>query len=443
MAAEAARLGQLDRRRAAALQAAVAGAAASDKRGLAAAEVAISAALVDYAASRRQVVAAANLHFIDPALAARGALTEGVLSATADPQALEARMAQLEAVNPVHQALYAGLQRYRWQWARLPHTPIASGPELGVGDRSSRVQALKLRLGAPDGGSSLLFDAPLQAAVESFQRAHGLAPTGRADTATVAALNLGPEPFERRIEANLERARALPPPLHRDRYVWVNVPSQTLRLVEGRRPPAEMKVVVGAPDAQTPPMAGLLRYAVINPYWNVPVDLVSQSLAPDVRRFGPAWLEKRGMEVLSDWGDHPVVLDPTKVDWRAAQEGRTELRVRQRPGGDNMMGRVKFMLPNELGIYLHDTPDRGAFTAERRSLSAGCVRLEHAAVLLARYFGPKAWNRLQGAAAGRLDLQEPVTVYITYLTAAPDGRGGVAFHPDLYGQDGALQAALR
>jgi murein L,D-transpeptidase YcbB/YkuD len=36
----------------------------------------------------------------------------------------------------------------------------------------------------------------------------------------------------------------------------------------------------------------------------------------------------------------------------------------------------------------------------------------------------------------RLELPEIVPVYITYLTAQPGAKGGVAFRPDVYGRDG-------
>jgi murein L,D-transpeptidase YcbB/YkuD len=199
--------------------------------------------------------------------------------------------------------------------------------------------------------------------------------------------------------------------------------------------------VVGTRREQTPMMAGLIRYVVLNPYWDVPVDLVRDVLAPKVVKAGPSYFESRHMQALSDWSDEAVQLDPRHIDWPAVAAGRVELRVRQRPGGDNMMGMVKFMLPNELGIYLHDTPDKAAFLGRERLLSSGCVRLERAPELMAWLFGDADPGDASAAADRRVDLPEPTPVYITYLTAAPSASG-VTFYPDVYGRDPALLASL-
>jgi murein L,D-transpeptidase YcbB/YkuD len=113
-----------------------------------------------------------------------------------------------------------------------------------------------------------------------------------------------------------------------------------------------------------------------------------------------------------------------------------QLRMRQSPGPDNMMGAVKFMLPNRLGIYLHDTPDKSVFARDDRRLSSGCVRLEDAARLGRWLFNgnePVSW----GAPEDRADLPQPVPVYILYLTALPqDDR--IVVQPDNYRRDAAL-----
>jgi murein L,D-transpeptidase YcbB/YkuD len=106
-----------------------------------------------------------------------------------------------------------------------------------------------------------------------------------------------------------------------------------------------------------------------------------------------------------------------------------------------MMGRVKFMLPNDLGVYLHDTPLRDLFAGADRRQSSGCIRLEDAQ-RLGRWLFQGAMPRPSGAAEQRVDLPEPVPVYITYLTALPS-RGGIVFRPDTYGRDPALLASLR
>lgn len=105
------------------------------------------------------------------------------------------------------------------------------------------------------------------------------------------------------------------------------------------------------------------------------------------------------------------------------------------------MGAVKFMLPNPLGIYLHDTPDKAAFRQSERLLSSGCVRVEDAP-RLARWLFNGAAPKPSGAPEERVDLPKPVPVYIAYLTAAPTPTG-IAFRKDIYGRDSSVRLAAR
>lgn len=102
------------------------------------------------------------------------------------------------------------------------------------------------------------------------------------------------------------------------------------------------------------------------------------------------------------------------------------------------MGDIKFMLPNHYGIYLHDTPAKDLFAQDARQLSNGCVRLEDARRLARWVFGemPAATSP---DAEQRVDLKEPIPVYITYMTAGLDG-GQLAFRGDAYGRDRSFLA---
>jgi murein L,D-transpeptidase YcbB/YkuD len=106
-----------------------------------------------------------------------------------------------------------------------------------------------------------------------------------------------------------------------------------------------------------------------------------------------------------------------------------------------MMGRVKFILPNALGVYLHDTPLRGFFNLNQRLASAGCVRLEDATALGRWIFGEDLSQSDSTSPERRVNLIPPVPVYLTYLTAAPTASG-VSYLPDIYHRDTALKAAM-
>jgi murein L,D-transpeptidase YcbB/YkuD len=248
-----------------------------------------------------------------------------------------------------------------------------------------------------------------------------------------AALAAAPASEQAALRQNLDRARALPPDLG-PRYILVNPAAQTLRLYQGGQLALQMKVVVGKLAEQTPSMIGLIRYAVLDPYWNVPPDLARTNIAPGVLRQGEAYLAAHHLQALSDWSPRATVVDPATIDWAAVANGQRTLRLRQTPGPDNMMGQLKFMLPNPLGVYLHDTPDKALFGGGRRTDSAGCVRLADARALGAALFG----HPLRAAAGAppeqRVDLPAPVPVYILYLTAQP-GPGGITVLPDIYRRD--------
>jgi murein L,D-transpeptidase YcbB/YkuD len=242
----------------------------------------------------------------------------------------------------------------------------------------------------------------------------------------------------RLIALNLQRARALPS--GKGRFIVVNAAEQRLYMWENGQPFDSMRVVVGKPKYPTPMMAALIRFASLNPYWYVPPDLAAERIAPNVVKRGLKYLDELGYQVLSDWVPDSQIIDPKTIDWKAVAGGKVEVRIRQLPGPHNSMGRMKFMFPNEAGVYLHDNPERELFTEASRLYSGGCVRLEDAARLGRWLFG----YDLDWESAGteqRVPLQTFVPVYITYLTAVPDGSS-IAYFDDVYGRDAARVAAL-
>ncbi len=292
------------------------------------------------------------------------------------------------------------------------------------------MRRLRDRLGLPPGGA---FDRSVAAAVREFQATHGLPLTSAADAHTVEALNEGPQIQEAKLRLNLQRVRALP--AGRGRYVLVDAAAQRLSMYENGRVHDTMRVIVGRASEPTPMLAALIRFAVLNPYWNVPPDLVAAKIAPAVLKGGVRHLKTARYEVLSDWSDNARVVDPKKVNWRAVAAGRIELPVRQLPGRGNSMGAMKFMFPNDFGVYLHDTPEKKLFGQADRRQSAGCVRLEDAPRLAKWLFGTPPAAK-SGKPEQEVPLPTPVPVYITYLTAAP-APDGVVFRKDIYGRDKA------
>ena len=240
-------------------------------------------------------------------------------------------------------------------------------------------------------------------------------------------------------ESSLSRLRSLPATPW-SRHVVIDIPSARLWMYEGDRPVDSMKIVVGKADTQTPQMAGYIRYAVLNPYWYVPAHLVRKTIAPNVLNQGLRYLRTRGYEVLSDWTDEAEVIDPATIDWRAAQRGDIEVVVRQKPSATNAMGSVKYEFPNPQGIYLHDTPDKQLMLEDARQFSNGCVRLEDAA-RFGRWLLGGVMPAPSGSPEERVDLPEPVPIYITYMTVRDNGAQ-LALGSDPYGLDGVGGTAL-
>ena len=333
--------------------------------------------------------------------------------------------------NPMFTDLADGLERYRATWGALPQVKMPAGAALKRGATGRRVQLLRTRLGlAPSGG----YDDQLVQVVTSYQRVHGLGkPDGIAGRATLASLNPGARHYARRGAITMERAFRLPAKGKFDRYVVIDSGAAEALLFQRDRFIESMRVVVGAPKSKTPLMAVIMRNAKVNPYWNVPPDLIRTLTAKKALEQGPAnYVANFHYEVLSDWSENARLLDPRQVNWKQVAAGKDLVRVRQLPGPWNAMGAMKFEMPNDYGIYLHDTPHKELFQKDERWLSNGCVRLEDYRRFASWVFGRPP--QPSGEREEVFQLPRPVPVFMTYFTVAP-GENGVTFHPDPYGHD--------
>jgi len=322
---------------------------------------------------------------------------------------------------------------------------VASGPTLKPGMSDARVPVLARRLAVTGdiadaaAAAGFGYDDALAAGVRRFQARHGLDDDGVVGRATLAALNV---PVEARIEqlrANLERARwVLYDP--QSEFLVVNIAGFKVYLIRRGEVAWQTRAVVGRPYRQTPVFRSRLTYLVFNPTWTVPPTIQRKDILPAVRR-DVGYLAEHEIDVIG--GDGRVV-DPASVDWRA---GRFPYELVQRPGPNNSLGRVKFMLPNEHQVYLHDTPYRDLFEHDSRAFSSGCIRIE-SPFELARVLLGDAWpqERIDALVeTGRTEtvvLERPLPVMILYWTAEVDATGRVSFFPDVYGRDAAVVAAL-
>lgn len=385
----------------------------------------------------------------------------------------------LDALSPPYsgyQRLRQALSRYRqiaWSggWPR-----VGWGPNLELGMQDLRVRELRerlritgdlddvaLQMAAPAGmiqtvsmepepvpdatlDSQAYFDSTLAQAVRRFQRRHGLDDDGIVGPRTLAQLNAPVEERMRQIELNMERWRWLPEDLGR-RYILINIPGFEMRVMEGDRQIMEARVVVGKSVQPTPVFTGTMSYLVLNPYWNIPRSIAVEEMLPQLHD-DPYALAEQNIRIL-DLRNGGQEIDPGEVDWQEINENNFPFRLRQDPGPNNALGRIKFMFPNRHSVYLHDTPARHLFNRTQRTFSHGCIRLSRP-FELAEYLlkDNSRWTRdaLISAARGKQErtvrLSDKIPVHILYLTAWGDENGTVHFRNDIYEWDEPLNIAL-
>jgi murein L,D-transpeptidase YcbB/YkuD len=291
-------------------------------------------------------------------------------------------------------------QRGSW---RLSHPPLT--PEM-----TEAMIANALAVGRVT--QQLASLAPANADYQALKRALGATPPE--DSARILALRV-----------NMERWRWLPRSFGK-RHVIVNVPAFELRLVDGGQTVAAHRVIVGKATTPTPQIGATISGVLFNPPWEVPQSIIAESLGQLVRT-------------------KPDVARARGYEWRRDPDGT--LRVRQRPGANNALGRMKFLMPNPHAIYVHDTPSKQLFDRPVRAFSHGCIRLQNPGALAEQLLGPD-WTaaRIDGAIATGVStpvsLSQPVPVAIVYLTAVSDAAGNVRMLNDIYGRDAGVAAAL-
>ncbi len=360
------------------------------------------------------------------------------LEAMGAPAALDRFLTSHEAYTSLRDALgeYRAIVR-AGGWAT-----VGGGAALRLGDRSPRVRALRRRLHVtqdlPSAGDSQSFDEDVERAVRRFQARHGLTEDGSVGARTLQALNVPVEDRVRQLQVNLERRRWLPSDLG-DEFLWINIPEFRLRIIRHHREVLSMPVVVGAPGSPTPSFGERLDRAVVNPSWYVPESIAVNELAPKAAR-DPDYLTNANFDLLDERGEL-VASQNLRPDLLAAGLHR----LRRRPGPENDLGRIKFLLPNRFNVYLHDTPSRNLFARTSRAFSHGCIRVGEP-LELAKYLFAERFTELErDLIAGRereMRLEEPVPVYIVYFTAFRGEDGVVHFRDDIYARDEGLLRAL-
>jgi murein L,D-transpeptidase YcbB/YkuD len=203
--------------------------------------------------------------------------------------------------------------------------------------------------------------------------------------------------------------------------IEVNIPSQMLYAYTDSGKAFEMPVIIGKEGSGTVMFSSEVNQVVFNPTWNIPESIVRDEIMPKMKS-DASYLKKHNIEVVKQSDSLPV--------------------LRQLPGKENPLGKVKFLFPNTHDIYLHDTPNKELFAKNERTISHGCIRVADAAKL-AQYLlrdqpewtAQKIKAAMNGGKEQTVTLKTKQPVNITYFTAWVDENGMMSFRPDVYNHD--------
>jgi L,D-transpeptidase YcbB len=355
---------------------------------------------------------------------------------------LRKEIERLQPVDPQYGRLQKALKKYRGLQKADTFPPISKRIHIRPGEFHTDVPIVRAKLSLIDGlrikpDSSGLYDDELVKKVNRFKERHGLKPDSILDAATAAWLNVPLRQKTELIVLNLERLRWLPHIKGEKDEIVINVPEYMLRVYRKNKIKMQMRVVLGSEFNPTPVFHDTLKSIMFSPTWNVPKSIFVNEFYPKLKA-DPSHFDSRRFRFYKDG----VEIDPVLEPWADDSIDLNSYSVIEDPGEANSLGNVKFIMPNDYSIYLHDTPADKLFDLSDRALSHGCIRLEKpldfAAYLLSDV---KGWNKekidsaMHGGKPLEVDLEKPYPVYIVYRTVWVDDKHTVHFRHDVYGHD--------
>ena len=283
--------------------------------------------------------------------------------------------------------------------------------------------------------------AQMAGALRNYQHANGLKPTGKPSQELVTMMdNTDWEKFKR-IAITLDRYKLLPDSLPRT-YVWVNLPSFTMQVVDSGKVALDSRVIVGAPKTRTPLLTSEISNFVTYPQWTVPTSIIFKEMLPEIKK-NVDYLRKQNLMIVDD---RDSVRDPLTINWKRLNKDNFPYQIKQRQGDDNSLGIMKFNFRNKYDVYLHDTNGRWMFGKSFRALSHGCVRVKEWKKLSDFLVRKDTMRYHPDTLKAWIQRQEKHTVYgftrvpifIRYFTCEGK-KGRVLFYDDIYAEDRQLR----
>jgi murein L,D-transpeptidase YcbB/YkuD len=290
-----------------------------------------------------------------------------------------------------------------------------------------------------------LFDSTMLVGLKKYQESNGMNPDGVIGSLVAESLNKSPQDLIDIASINMERLRWMPELDWEQEMVLVNIANYQLDYMKKSDTTFSAKVIVGKEYNESPTFTAPMSYIAFSPYWNIPSSIMHDEIIPAVQK-DKSYLSRKNMEVISSDGEP---LNVKNVDWNLKSGENFPYLIRQKPGGDNSLGLVKFMFPNEYNIYIHDTPARGLFDRESRALSHGCIRIQNPDKFAKILLNDQSWTdeKIQQAMHQQTEevvkLDREIPVVIVYMTFWADQDGKANFRSDVYNRDEALLNALR
>jgi len=368
-----------------------------------------------------------------------------ILNAVMEKNTIRAAIDSLEPQNEYYQGLKLALKNFQYEFKDVDWDSIA--------DRNSDSTTFMARVKERLIISHDYFDEfsgsdsiKLVKSIKNFQCKNNLTEDGKIGKLTFKALQRTKQDYINQIALNMERWRWSKVPTEKQ-YVWVNLPKYEMRVIEDDTLVMKSRVIVGAPDHQTPLLKSTIRYFLIYPYWTVPFSIATKEILPILKR-DTSYLRRKNFQVLD--GNNQVV-DASKIKWKKYSKTYFPWRLRQNIGEDNSLGILKFNFENKYGVYMHDTDSRRLFNREMRAMSHGCCRLEKfmdfAKFLIRddslKYPVDSLLSDTAKAIQKYVYIKKPIALYFVYFTAETDAYGELKLFIDMYKRDEKMMSALR